>query len=159
MSLITAEDYRKELEELNTGYSISLQEILKLMPEYKLAAENNRKTSNTSTTNSSKLRLSYLKNENNLKRTEQNIFNLKNSIEKDSFTVEESIKRMNKTIKEEEEKNVILKEHYNQLIGSDNAAKGMLFDTQLIYNQQYIGNLLLTAIILLYGKTIYSKYY
>jgi len=147
MSLITPEQYRKELEELNTGYSISLQEVLKLMPEYKLNAAN------------TKLHLSYSKNENNLKRTEQNIFNLKNSIEKSSFTVEESIKRMNKIIKEEEDKNVNLTEHYSQLITSDSAAKGMLFDTQLLYNQQYIGNLLLTAIILFYGKTIYSKYY
>ena len=66
---------------------------------------------------------------------------------------------MNKIIKKEEEKHVKLKEHYSQLTSTDNAAKGMLFDTQLLYNQQYIGNLLLTAIILFYGKTIYSKYY
>jgi hypothetical protein len=153
MSLPTPEYYRKELEELNTGYNISLQEVLKIMPEYKLA------NAISKISKKSNLYLSYSKNENKLKRTEQNIFNLKNSIEKDSYAVEESIKRMNKIIKKEEEKHVKLKEHYNQLLSTDNAAKGMLFDTQLIYNQQYIGNLLLTAIILFYGKTIYSKYY
>jgi hypothetical protein len=123
------------------------------MPEYKLANAISKLSKD------SKLYLSYSKNENKLKKTEQNIFNLKNSIEKDSYAVEESIKRMNKIIKKEEEKHVKLKEHYNQLTSTDNAAKGMLFDTQLLYNQQYIGNLLLTAIILFYGKTIYSKYY
>ena len=153
MSLPTPEHYRKELEELNTGYNILLQEVLKLMPEYKLANAISKLSKD------SKLYLSYSKNENKLKRTEQNIFNLKNSIEKDSYAVEESIKRMNKIIKKEEEKHVKLKEHYTQLTSTDNAAKGMLFDTQLLYNQQYIGNLLLTAIILFYGKTIYSKYY
>ena len=93
MSLPTPEYYRKELEELNTGYNISLQEVLKLMPEYKLA------NAISKISKKSNLYLSYSKNENKLKRTEQNIFNLKNSIEKDSYAVEESIKRMNKIIK------------------------------------------------------------
>lgn len=148
MSTISPESYRKMLDELNIGYSISLQEVLKLMPEYKINANNNEK-----------LRLSYLKNENRLKKTEQNILNLQNSIEKDSRKVEENIKRMNTVIKKEEEKNKLLKEQYSQLMSTNNAAKGMLFDTQLLYNQQYIGNLLLTAFIIFYGKTIYSKYY
>ena len=146
--LLTPDNYREKIDELTTGYSISLQEVVKLMPEYKLNAGNN-----------ANIRMSYLRNEDMLKQRMNDLENLKRNIGEDSTTLQSQIKRLNTMIELENAKHKLLNEQYNQLTNTDSAAKGALFDTQLLYNQQYIGNLLLLFVVFCYAKMIYSKYY
>ena len=122
MTLTSPDDHKKQLEDLKIGYNISLNEVIKLMPEYKITT-------------------------------------LKNIVANDSSNVSKNIKKLNKEINLANEQNKILKEKYDYLINTNNGAKGMLFDTQLLYNQQYIGNLILICIILFTAKTLHSKYY
>jgi hypothetical protein len=148
MSLQPPSYYRTQLEELNTGYTISLQAVLKLMPDYKLNAQIDDKTQSL-----------FLLHQNNLTKRKNEIMNLKTNVENDSTKLEEQIIRKNAAIALENTQNAKLKAAYQQLLTTDNGSKGALFDTQLLYNQQYIGNLLLLSVILFYGKMIYSKYY
>jgi hypothetical protein len=146
MNLTSPEDYRATLEELNTGYNISLQEVVKLMPEYKMNLNE-------------KIKLSFLKNENLFKKRRNEIINLKSNIETNSHSLQEEITKINMLTKLENEKYNLLNQQYNNLLNNNNAAKGMLFDTQLLYNQDYIGNIVLLFVLLFYGKMVYSKYY
>lgn len=146
MSNLPPELYREKFDELNTGYNISLQEVVRLMPEYKMNINE-------------KIKMSFLKNENLLKQRVNEISNLKATIENNSHILQEQITKMNMLTRLEKEKYNILNEQYNTLLNTDNASKGMLFDTQLLYNQHYIGNLLLLFIVFFYGKMVYSKYY
>lgn len=148
MTLQSPSYYRTQLEELNTGYTISLQAVLKLMPDYKLNAQIDDKTQSL-----------FLLHQNNLTKRKNEIMNLKTKVENDSTKLEEQIIRKNAAIALENTQNAKLKAAYQQLLTTDNGSKGALFDTQILYNQQYIGNLLLLSVILFYGKMIYSKYY
>jgi len=147
MTLTNPDDHKKKLEDLKIGYSISLNEVLKLMPENKTNPEDK------------KLKAAFLKNETNLKNFKNKILGLKNNVEFNSSSVNKNIKKLKNEIKLASEQNKILKEKYDYLISTNNGAKGMLFDTQLLYNQQYIGNLILICIILFTAKTLHSKYY
>ena len=147
MSLTSPNDHKKQLEDLKIGFNISLYEVIKLMPEYKNNPDDK------------KLKAAFLKNETNLKNFKNKISGLKNMVYSDSRSVNKNIQKINNEIKLASEKNKILKEKYDYLISTNNGAKGMLFDTQLLYNQQYIGNLILVCIILFSAKTLHSKYY
>ena len=147
MTLTSPDDHKKQLEDLKIGYNISLNEVIKLMPEYKTNPDDK------------KLQMAFFKNETNLKNFKNKITSLKNMVANDSSNVSKNIKKLNKEINLANEENKLLKEKYDYLINTNNGAKGMLFDTQLLYNQQYIGNLLLICIILFTAKTLHSKYY
>jgi hypothetical protein len=147
MTLTNPDDHKKKLEDLKIGYSISLNEVLKLMPEYKTNPDDK------------KLKAAFLKNETNLKNFKNKILGLKNNVEFNSSSVNKNIKKLNNEIKLASEQNKILKEKYDYLISTNNGAKGMLFDTQLLYNQQYIGNLILVCIIFFTAKKLHNAYY
>ena len=147
MALTSPDIHKKQLEDLKIGYSISLNEVLKLMPDYKTNPDNKN------------LQAAFSKNETNLKNFKNKILNLKSMLGYNSSNVNKNIKKLNKEINLANENNKILKEKYDYLINTNNGAKGMLFDTQLLYNQQYIGNLILISIILFTAKTLHSKYY
>ena len=147
MTLTNPDDHKKKLEDLKIGYSISLNEVLKLMPEYKTNPDDK------------KLKAAFLKNETNLKNFKNKILGLKNNVEFNSSSVNKNIKKLNNEIKLESEQNKILKEKYDYLISTNNGAKGMLFDTQVLYNQQYIGNLILVCIIFFSAKKLHNAYY
>ena len=147
MTLTNPDDHKKKLEDLKIGYSISLNEVLKLMPEYKTNPDDK------------KVKAVFLKNETNLKNFKNKILGLKNNVEFNSSSVNKNIKKLNNEIKLESEQNKILKEKYDYLISTNNGAKGMLFDTQVLYNQQYIGNLILVCIIFFSAKKLHNAYY
>ena len=147
MSLTSPNDHKKQLEDLKIGFNISLYEVIKLMPEYKTNPDDK------------KLKAAFLKNETNLKNFKNKILGLKNNVEFNSSSVNKNIKKLNNEIKLESEQNKILKEKYDYLISTNNGAKGMLFDTQVLYNQQYIGNLILVCIIFFTAKKLHNAYY
>jgi hypothetical protein len=148
MSQTSPNDYREQLDDINTGYAISLQQVIQLMPEYKLSQLNSSNPSSL-----------FVVNQSNLTQRKNDISNLKANIEFDSTSLEQDIINKRAAIDIENEKNIQLNSIYQELLSTNNGAKGALFDTQLLYNQQYIGNLLLLSVILFYAKMIYTTYY
>ena len=118
------------------------------MPEYKLSQLNNSNPSSL-----------FVVNQTNLTQRKNDISNLKSNIEFDSASLEQDIINKRAAIEIENDKNIQLNSIYQELLSTNNGAKGALFDTQLLYNQQYIGNLLLLSVILFYAKMIYTTYY
>lgn len=147
-TLTTPQNYLEQVEELFTGYSISLQEVVNLMPAYQMNGDTNQS-----------LQKSYLRNANTLQQRMGALENLQIRIQQDSTSLQSQIDRMNTTIELENSKFKLLNQQYNQLLDTNSASKGALFDSQLLYNQQYIGNILLLFVVLCYAKMIYSKYY
>jgi hypothetical protein len=147
-TLTSPQNYLDQMQELFTGYSISLQEVVNLMADYQMYGDTDQNIQTT-----------YLTNLETLQQNMGALENLKIGLQQDSSTLQSQIDQMNATIDLENAKLNYLNEQYSQLLGTNSASKGALFDTQLLYNQQYIGNILLLFVILCYAKMIYSKYY
>lgn len=149
MSTLTSpQNYLDQMQELFTGYSISLQEVVNLMAAYQMYGDTDQN-----------IQATYLTNLETLQQNMGALENLKIGLQQDSSTLQSQIDQMNATIDLENAKLNYLNEEYSQLLDTNSASKGALFDTQLLYNQQYIGNILLLFVILCYAKMIYSKYY
>ena len=101
MTLTNPDDHKKKLEDLKIGYNISLNEVLKLMPEYKTNPDDK------------KIQAAFLKNETNLKNFKNKITSLKTMVMNDSSNVSKNIKKLNKEINLANEDNKLLNEQKN----------------------------------------------
>lgn len=147
MSIHTPEYYRETLEDLKTKYSISFNELINIMPEY-----------NTNP-NSKTIQTTYSIDDSNFKQAKGYIDFFKRILINDSTVLQKKIDKINSELKISSTNHDLLEKKYNALINTDSGAKGMLFDSQLLYNQQYIGNLVITCVIFFTIKSIYTKYY
>jgi hypothetical protein len=123
--------FQSKNNELTNRYNIIIAEIVKTYPNYK------------SNPNFNTFDSSYKTNISNLKQLQQEIFLLKNDLNKGIDTMQQDIKNIDETIFTLDEENKVLKAQLNDLNNSDNAAHGMLKDSKTLYKQQLVGNILL----------------
>ena len=140
----TPEYYRTLQNELNEIYFIVLNEITIMTPKYK----------------SQPIFQSYAKSmkadTENLRALQMDFFSLHNHLEKDIDTLENEIRQTDNQIAILEEENAVLKKQFTNLTGSDNAAIGMLNDTELLHNQYLFGNWLLLSVFIIAGRFVYK---
>ena len=140
----TPEYYRTLQNELNEIYFIVLNEITIMTPKYK----------------SQPIFQSYAKSmkadTENLRALQMDFFSLHNHLEKDIDTLENEIRQTDNQIAILEEENAVLKKQFTNLTGSDNAAIGMLNDTELLHNQYLFGNWFLLSVFIIAGRFVYK---
>ena len=138
----TPEYYRTLQNELNEIYFIVLNEITIMTPKYK----------------SQPIFQSYAKSmkadTENLRALQMDFFSLHNHLEKDIDTLENEIRQTDNQIAILEEENAVLKKQFTNLTGSDNAAIGMLNDTELLHNQYLFGNWFLLSVFIIAGRFV-----
>jgi hypothetical protein len=130
------EYYFKELDSLKQRFSIILNKGKNAVP-----------LSTTYPTNQNyKKMVSEYKT--SLKEYKNDFFMLNNEIEQDMETFEKTSEKTADYISDLEKKNKELKDDITELVQSNNGTKGLLKDTQLLYNQYLLGNVyLFTAIV------------
>lgn len=82
----------------------------------------------------------YNKNLNNLKNLQGKIFLFKNKLSQGNETHQKDITHIDDTIYKLEEENKILQTELTSLNNSNNAAHGMLTDSNFLYNRQLTSN-------------------
>jgi septal ring factor EnvC (AmiA/AmiB activator) len=92
----------------------------------------------------------------NLRALQMDFFSLHNHLEKDIDTLENEIRQTDNQIAILEEENAVLKKQFTNLTGSDNAAIGMLNDTELLHNQYLFGNWFLLSVFIIAGRFVYK---
>ncbi len=117
--------------ELIQRYNIIIAEIVKTYPNYKANPSFNS------------FETSYKTNISNLQQLQGDVFLLKNELNKNIDTMQRDIKHVDETIFKMDEENKVLKAQLNDLNNSDNAAQGMLLDSNTLYKKELIGNVLL----------------
>ena len=145
MNRKTPEHYVKRRKELNNRYYLILNEITTLFPKYKSSPD--------STTYSTE----FITDTGNMNKLQSDFFLLRNDIEKNISSLGRNIKQVDSKISNIEKENRNLSGKVRTLKSGGDAAKGMFDDTQLIYNQQVIGNLLLGGAIAGIGVIYYKS--
>ena len=130
------EYYYKELESFNQQFSAILNEGKNAVPLSQTYPNNQ---------NYKKMASEYTSN---LKDYKNDFFMFKNELEKDMKTFEETSEKTASFISDLERKNKDLKQEITDLIQSNNGSKGLFKDTQLLYNQYFLGNIYLFASII-----------
>ena len=126
MSIKTSNYYREKLKEINIHFFIVLDEIIKMYPIYKL---------NPDYPEYQNVYANYMSK---FEKTKQDLFLLKNSIEKDSSKINKKVILMNKTIDIMEKENKYLRENHN--ISSDHilSSDGLINQKQELYNEKLL---------------------
>lgn len=132
------EYYFKELDSLKQRFSIILNEGKNAVP-----------LSNTYTTNQNYKKMVY-EYKSNLKEYKNDFFIFRNALEKDMESFEKNSKKTSDFISDLESKNKDLKNDIIDLIQSNNGTKGLFKDTQLLYNQYFLGNIYIFISIIAY---------
>lgn len=132
----TKTNYNKKLDEVNDGFYLILDELVKLIPNYR--------TYPKLTVYSEK----YGKSLQNFKENQADFFMLKNEMEIDLGKIDENIEKKNSKINKLDLEIKLLKDKLESLNNSNDAGEGMLSDTELLHNQKYIGNWILLGSIL-----------
>lgn len=129
-------NYSKNLNEINDGFYLILDEMILSMPNYKTYPKLNIYSEK------------YNKTLQNFKENQSDFFMLKNEIEKDLNITDKNIENKNSKINKLDLEIKILKDKLNNLINSNDAGEGALSDTELLHNQKYTGNMILLGAIL-----------
>ena len=145
MNRKTPEHYVKRRKELNDRYYLILNEITTLFPKYKSSPD--------STTYSTE----FITDTGNMNKLQSDFFLLRNGLEKNITSLGKEIKQVDSKISNIENENRNLSGKVHTLKSGGDAAQGMFDDTQLIYNQQVIGNLLLGGTIAGIGVIYYKS--
>ena len=125
--------FQTRMNELTQGYNIIVSEIVKTYPNYKANPD------------FSTFQTSYKTNISSLERLQEEVFLLKNDLNKNINDMQKDIKQVDETIFSLDEENKVLKAQLNDLTNSDNAAGGMLVDSKTLYKQELLGNVILFA--------------
>ena len=145
MNRKTPEYYVKRRKELNDRYYLLLHEITALFPKHK------------ANPNSSTYSKSFITDTGNMNKLQSDFFLLKNGLEKNISSLGGEIRQVDSKISKIEKENKNMSGKVRILKSGGNAALGMFNDTQLIYNQQVLGNLLLGGAIAGVGVIYYKS--
>lgn len=129
--MTTPQKVANTLEELNKRYTLVIAEIVNTYPNYKANPKFNSYGD------------AYERNMGNLHKLQEEFFSFKNSLSKDVSDLQNNITRIDEMLYELEEDLKIKREEYAYLKNSDNAAHGRLSDSNTLYKQQLLGNILI----------------
>jgi len=118
--------YSDKLKELNTNFFIVLDELVKMYPIYK-ANPDYPEYQNI-----------YAVDSGNFENAKKNLFLLQNSIQKDSQTINLTVKKMNTIIDILEKENSKLRKTYNISSSSVLSSEGLINQKQEVYNQKLL---------------------
>ena len=134
MSVKTPKYYREKLNEQNINFFIVLDELIKMYPSYK------------SNPDYPEYQNMFAVDMGNFEKSKQDLFLLKNAIEKDSNTLNKNIIEINEMIDWLEKENKNLKENYNISSNDILSSEGLIDQKQELYNEK-----ILTLIFLILG--------
>jgi hypothetical protein len=129
-------NYTAQLNEVNDGFYLILDELVTLLPNYRtypnlpIYAEN------------------YGVALQNFKENQADFFMLKNEMENDLQMIDNTIEIKNSQINKLDTEIKVLKERLDSLINTNDAGEGLLTDTELLHNQKYVGNIILLITVL-----------
>ena len=145
MNRKTPEYYVKRRKELNDRYYLLLHEITALFPKHK--ANPDSPTYSTE----------FITDTGNMNKLQSDFFLLRNGLEKNISSLGGEIRQVDSKISKIEKENRKMSGNVRILKSGGDAAMGMFNDTQLIYNQQMLGNLLLGGAIASVGVIYYKS--
>ena len=145
MNRKTPEHYVKRRKELNDRYYLLLHEITALFPKYKSHPDFPSYSKN------------FITDKGNMNKLQSDFFLLRNDLEKNISSLGRKIRQVDSKISNIEKENRHMSGKVRTLKSGGAAAQGMFNDTQLIYNQQVIGNLLLGGVITGVGVIYYKS--
>lgn len=118
--------YSDKLKELNTNFFMVLDELVKMYPIYKANPDY------------PEYQNMYAVDNANFENAKKNLFLLQNSIEKDSETVNITVKKMNAIIDILENENSRLRKTYNISSSSVLSSEGLINQKQEVYNEKLL---------------------
>lgn len=136
-------DYLKKINENNKRFYLLQDELTQLYPKYKISPDDYEEQ--------------WSRISGNFNELNKDLFLLQNSIEKDSDDVERNMKKTNKLIVDLEKKNKMLKQKLNYLQTSDNAAEGLIDETQEIFDENLYYLLVLIGSTFGLGYMVFNK--
>jgi len=139
-------NYDNQIKEINDFFYIVLSQVVSILPKYNTYPDIKTYANE------------FSRSMNNLKEVETRIFLLKNDIEKNLSSMNKKTHQINNEIHSLEKNVSFLKKKLSSLNNSDNASIGMLKDTKMLHNQEYIGNLILIGIIISILIFFYQNY-
>ena len=134
MSLTSPSQFEKLFDSLYFMFNMSLEEMAKSYPLYKLGRD----------------KLTYLKDRQQFNSIRSEIFEQQHSLFSSAEKVEQQINKLNTKITAINKENAILTDRVNNFGSVGLAAKGELKLQKVLYNELYASNILLVILILLY---------
>jgi FtsZ-binding cell division protein ZapB len=126
MNYNTPEYYKQKIKELDTKFSLILDEIIKSYSIYKMNPDY------------PEYQNLYSSNMSNLEKTKSDIFLLQNSLENDNQKIIDYITIADTKIEQLKDKNNILKSKFKYLYESNNTSDGLIDETQYLYNMKLL---------------------
>ena len=126
MNYNTPEYYKQKITELNTKFSLILDEINKSYSIYKMNPDY------------PEYQNLYSSNMNNLEKTKSDIFLLQNSLENDNQKLIDYINIADSKIEQLQKENDTLHSKFNYLYSSYNTSDGLIDETQYLYNMKLL---------------------
>ena len=126
MNYNTPEYYKQKITELNTKFSLILDEINKSYSIYKMNPDY------------PEYQNLYSSNMSNLEKTKSDIFLLQNSLENDNQKLIDYINIADSKIEQLQEENDTLHSKFKYLYSSYNTSDGLIDETQYLYNMKLL---------------------
>ena len=145
MSVKTPKYYREKLNEQNINFFIVLDELIKMYPSYK------------SNPDYPEYQNMFAVDMGNFEKSKQDLFLLKNAIEKDSNTLNKNIIEINEMIYWLEKENKNLKENYNISSNDILSSEGLIDQKQELYNEKILNLIFLILGVISIGVMNYKE--
>lgn len=134
MSLTTPSQFEKIFDSLYLMFDMSLEEMAKSYPLYKLGQD----------------KLTFLKDRQQFNSIRAELFEQQHILFSLTEKLEQQLNKLNNRINSKNRENHILTEQVNNFGSVGLAAKGELKIQKTLYNELYTGNIILVILILLY---------
>lgn len=134
MSLTTPSQFKKIFDSLYLMFDMSLEEMTKSYPLYKLGQD----------------KLTFLKDRQQFNSIRAELFEQQHILFSLTEKLEQQLNKLNNRINSKNRENHILTEQVNNFGSVGLAAKGELKIQKTLYNELYTGNIILVILILLY---------
>ena len=145
MSVKTPKYYREKLNEQNINFFIVLDELIKMYPSYK------------SNPDYPEYQNMFAVDMGNFEKSKQDLFLLKNAIEKDSNTLNKNIIEINEMIDWLEKENKNFKENYNISSNDILSSEGLIDQKQELYNEKILNLIFLILGVISIGVMNYKE--
>lgn len=132
----TPEEYKKTIRNLDKDYYFALDGLIKNYPRFKVFPHNEKDTSE------------YSVEQEGLLMLQEQLFLLKNGIQRNIEDLEKDIASMDYKITIAERNNLRLKEELDRLKNKEGASEQLLKDTQYLHNEDLTSNIILFIIII-----------
>lgn len=136
--------YDDKLNEINDYFYLSINELRTVMSKYFTNPEIDAYS------------VKYNRDIQNLNNAQQQLFLLKNDVEKSMSDYDANINQIDKQLKILDKGNNKLSKKLKSLIERNYGGKGMLVDTNILYTQKKYANYLFTGIIVCIGGYYYK---